>query len=215
MKKALFSGLLLVAMTFRAQAQFTSPIISMPIEEKISRKQIVHQSITGIQMGQGKTLAGQALTVAGNIKGVMDKTVALHKEWYDGLLKISTGVRNYRRVQEIYTMQQSMISEYGRVVPNLRQQGLTAAQASSATTMYSGLLQENIGLLSELVSVLSANHAKLSDPERLEFINNIADRMQQQNELSTYLTNKCAALGEQQRQTAVDQKSLLSLMGTK
>lgn len=214
MKKILLPALL-AAVSFRAQAQFTSPIISMPVEEGISRKQIVHQSVTGIQMGQGKTLAGQALTVAGNIKGIMDKTVALHKEWYDGLLQVSTGIRNYRRVQEIYTAQSDMIGLYGRVVPTLRQQGLTATQASSATNMYSGLLQENVGLITELVGVLSANRAKMTDPERMEFINNVADRMQAQHELATYLTNKCAALGKSQRQTIIDQKSVLALMGAK
>jgi hypothetical protein len=190
-------------------------VISAPIAEKISRKQITHQTITGIQMVEGKGLAGQMKVVSGQIKGVIDKTQQLHDTWYSSLLQISSGVRNYRRVREIYDAQAGMIQQYSTVQSSLARKGLTTAQVSEAGKTYTALLTENVGLIGDLVGVLSANRAKMTDPERLEFINNIADRMNDQQELFTYYTSKCEALAQQQQQAAADTKSLLVLTGGK
>jgi hypothetical protein len=209
-----FFALGLALLAGPAYAQMPA-VISAPISEKISRKQITHQSITAVQMGTAKGLAGQMKVVSGQIKGVIDKTQQLHDTWYSSLLQISSGVRNYRRVREIYDTQASMIQAYSTVQADLTRKGLTTAQASEAGKTYTALLTENVGLISDLVGVLSANRAKMTDPERLEFINSIADRMNGQQELFTYYTRKCAALGQQQQQAAIDAKSLLVLTSGK
>lgn len=210
--KHLALGLALLAGPAYAQLP---AVISAPISEKISRKQITHQSITAVQMGTAKGLAGQMKVVSGQIKGVIDKTQQLHDTWYSSLLQISSGVRNYRRVREIYDVQSAMIQQFSTVQGDLARKGLTPAQVSEAGTTYTALLTENIGLISDLVGVLSANRAKMTDPERLEFINGIADKMSSQQELFTYYTLKCQALAQQQQQAAADTKSLLVLTGGK
>lgn len=196
-----------------ATPAFAQYVISAPVAEGMSRQQVVHQGITDVQMGTAKGLAAQMKKVNNQITGITDKTKVLHETWFNSLLAISSGVRSYRRVKEIYDAQTSMISQYSRILPKLRTQGLTSAQISSATTVYGGILQENIGLISELVEVLSANRAKMTDPERLEFINNVADRMVAQQELMSFVTSKCTALAAQQRQVIVDRNSVLALMG--
>lgn len=205
-------GLVLLAGPVYAQLP---AVISAPIAEKISRKQITHQSITGIQMGTAKGLAGQMKVVSGQIKGVIDKTQQLHDTWYSSLLQISSGVRNYRRVREIYDAQASMIQQFSSVQSDLARKGLTPAQVSEAGKTYTALLTENIGLIGDLIGVMSAGKAKMTDPERLEFINSIADQMSSQQELFTYYTRKCEALAQQQQQAAIDAKSLLVLTGGK
>lgn len=202
----------LVAGAHRAYAQLPA-VISAPISEQISRKQITHQTISGTLLAQGKALAGDMTAVSGQIKGVIDQTQQLHDQWYSSLLQISTGVRTYRRVQEIYDHQTGMIGLYSSILPELRTKGLSTAQLSGATTIYQGILNENIGLLSELVGVLSAGKAKMTDPERIEFINNIADKIGSQHDLMNYYTSKCRAIARMQAQTAQDHASVLSLMG--
>jgi len=206
--------LALVLLAGPACAQLPA-VISAPIAEKMSRNQINHQLITDVQMGTAKSLAGKMKVVSGQIKGVIDKTQQLHDTWYSGLLQISSGVRNYRRVKEIYDAQAAMIQQYSTVQGNLARKGLTAAQVSEAGKTYTALLVENVGLIGDLVGVLSTGKAKMTDPERLEFINNIADRMGAQQELFTYFTSKCEALAQQQQQAAADTKSLLTLIGSK
>lgn len=190
-------------------------VISAPISEQISRKQITHQTVSGTLLAQGKALAGDMTAVSGQIKGVIDQTQQLHDQWYSSLLQVSAGVRGYRRVQEIYNHQTAMISLYSSAIPELRSQGLTSNQLTGASTVYQGMLSENVELIGELIGVMSAGKAKMTDPERIEFINNIADKISGQHDLMNYYTNKCRAVATQQAQASKDRASMLSFLGGK
>jgi hypothetical protein len=78
--------------------------------------------------------------------------------------------------------------------------------------MYQGILQENIGLMSELAGVLSTGKSKMTDPERIEFIDNIADRIVRQHHLMNYFSNKCRAIAQQQAQQVQDREAMNALM---
>ncbi|MBF9239838.1 hypothetical protein I2I05_20760 [Hymenobacter sp. BT683] len=160
-------------------------------------------------------LAGDLKTVSGQIKGVIDKTQQLHDQWYSSLLQISAGVRNYRRVREIYAHQSAMISQFSAVIPELRTKNLSPAQLGEASRVYQGLLQENIALLGELAGVLSAGRAKMTDPERIEFIDNIADRIGEQHNRMNYFSSKCRAIAQQQAQQAQDRESMRAFMSAR
>lgn len=187
-------------------------VISAPIAEKSSRKQIVHQGVSATLLGQGKVLANDMKVVSGQIKGVIDKTQALHDQWYSSLLQISAGVRNYRRVREIYTHQGDMINQFSSVIPELRTKQLTPAQLTEATTVYQGILTENIALLGELAGILASSKAKMTDPERIEFIDNIADRITKQHNLMNYFSDKCRAIAQHQAQQVQDREAMNAFM---
>ncbi|TDN39862.1 hypothetical protein E4631_23200 [Hymenobacter sp. UV11] len=214
MKTTKFFALAFALGAHQAYAQLPA-VISAPISEKISRKQITHQTVSGTLLAQGKALAGDMTAVSGQIKGVVDKTQQMHDQWYSSLLSISAGVRGYRRVQEIYNHQTSMISLYGSALSELRQKGLSSNQLAGATNVYQGMLSENVELIGELIGVMSAGKAKMTDPERIEFINNIADKMGSQHDLMNYYTNKCRAVATLQAQAAKDRASMLSFLGGK
>ena len=209
-----FLALGLALLAGPAYAQLPA-VISAPISEKISRKQIVHQGVSTTLLGQGKLLAGDMKVVSGQIKGVIDKTQALHDQWYSSLLQISAGVRNYRRVREIYTHQSEMISQFARAIPELRTKQLSPAQLSEASTLYQGILTENIALLGELAGVMNSSQAKMTDPERIEFIDNIADRILEQHNLMNYFSNKCRAIAQHQAQQVQDRESMQAFMGAR
>lgn len=203
--------LMLLLLAGPAYAQLPA-VISAPIAEAQSRKQLVHQGISTTLLGQGKKLAGDMKEVSRRIKGIIDQTQQLHDQWYRGLQQISSEVRNYRRVREIYSHQSEMITQFATVIPELRTQRLSPAQLGEAALVYQGILQENIALLGELAGVLSAGQAKMTDPERLEFIDNIADRIVGQHHLMSYFSNKCRAIAQLQAQEAQDRESLHAFM---
>lgn len=200
-------GLVLLAAPADAQS-----VISAPIAESQSRKQVVHQGVSTTLLGQGKLLANDMKVVSGKIKGIIDKTQQLHDQWYSSLLQISAGVRNYRRVREIYTHQSEMINQFATAIPELRTKQLSPAQLSEASTVYQALLQENVALLGELSGVLSASRAKMTDPERIEFIDNIADRIARQHHLMNYFSNKCRAIAQHQAQQVQDREAMSAFM---
>ena len=207
--KSIFPLLPLVLLAGPVAAQY---VITAPIAEGQSRQQVVHQGVSTTLLGQGKALANDMKVVSGQIKGVIDKTQQLHDQWYSSLLQISSGVRNYRRVREIYTHQSEMIGQFSVIIPELRTKQLSASQLSEASTVYQGILQENIALLGELAGVLSAGRAKMTDPERIEFIDNIADRIGEQHNLLNYFTSKCRAIAQMQAQQVHDRESLHAFM---
>lgn len=207
--KFLALGLALIAGPAYAQLP---AVISAPIAEKSSRKQIFHQGISATLLGQGKGLAADMKQVSGQIKGVIDKTQALHDQWYSSLLQISAGVRNYRRVKEIYTHQGDMIIQFSNVIPELRTKQLSPVQLTEATMMYQAILTENIALLGELAGIMNAGQSKMTDPERIEFIDNIADRIEKQHNVMNYFSNKCRAIAQQQAQRIQDRESINAFM---
>lgn len=188
-------------------------VISAPIAESSSRKQIVYQGVSTTLLGRGKALAGDMQVVSGKIKGIVDQTQALHAQWYSSLLQISAGVRNYRRVREIYAAQASMISQFSSGVADLR--GLSPNQVTEAAQVYQVLLQENVALIGELATIMTTNRAEMTDPQRIKFINKIGDKMQQQQYLMTYYTNKCRAVALSQQQAIQDRASVLTLVGAR
>ncbi|WP_426491222.1 hypothetical protein [Hymenobacter sp. 102] len=206
------SKMLTLVLTLLAGPACAQAVISAPVAEQSSRKQIFHQGVSTTLMGQGKKLAGDMKAVSGQIKGIVDKTQQLHDQWYSSLLQISAGVRNYRRVREIYTHQGEMINQFAGAIPELRAQRLTPAQLSEASTVYQTILQENVALLGELAGVLSANKAKMTDPERIEFIDNIADRISKQHDLMNYFSNKCRAIAQHQAQQVRDREAVNAFM---
>ncbi|MDF7813922.1 hypothetical protein [Hymenobacter sp. YC55] len=209
------SKLILLGLTLWAHQAYAQlpAVISAPISEKISRKQIVHQGVSATLLATGKSLANSMTKVSGVIKGITDQTQALHAQWYSSLLNISPGVRNYRRVQEIYDAQTAMISQFSSGVSELRTRGLTPVQVNEAAGTYQALLQENISLISELATILAANKAQMTDPQRVKFINKIADKMVAQKNVMTYHTSKCRALAQKQQQEKQDQATLMALIG--
>lgn len=211
MKATQFLALTLALGAHQAAAQLPA-LISAPIAEKISRKQITHQTVSGTLLAQGKALAGDMKAVSGQIKGVIDQTQQLHERWFSSLLQVSAGVRGYRRVQEIYDHQTAMIALYRSVLAELSQRGFTAEQLAGATKVYQGMLSENIGLIGELLGVMSAGRAKMTDPERIGFINNIADKMAGQQELMNYYSTKCRAIATLQAQASQDRASMRSFL---
>ncbi|MCA8833353.1 hypothetical protein [Hymenobacter pini] len=206
------SRMLTLGLTLLAGPACAQAVISAPVAEQSSRKQIFHQGVSTTLLGQGKKLAGDMKVVSGQIKGIIDKTQQLHDQWYSSLLQISAGVRNYRRVREIYTHQSEMINQFAGAIPELRAQRLTPAQLSEASTVYQTILQENVALLGELAGVLSANKAKMTDPERIEFIDNIADRISKQHDLMNYFSNKCRAIAQHQAQQVRDREAVNAFM---
>ena len=212
-----FTTMLLLGLGLSAQLGFAQApaVISAPIAESSSRKQIVHQGVSTTLLGRGKALAGDMQVVSGKIKGIVDQTQALHAQWYSSLLQISAGVRNYRRVREIYAAQASMISQFSSGVADLRGRGLSPNQVTEAAQIYQVLLQENVALIGELATIMTTNRAEMTDPQRIKFINKIGDQMQQQQYLMSYYTNKCRAVALSQQQVLQDRASVLTLVGAR
>jgi hypothetical protein len=78
---------------------------------------------------------------------------------------------------------------------------------------YTVLLTENVGLLDDLTIILTPGAAKMTDAQRLKFINKISDKVTHQYQLVAYFTKRNQAIVTEQAAAARDNLTLKKLYG--
>lgn len=148
-------------------------------------------------------------------KVLSEKNMTMAKTWYDGLQQVSGAVRSYRRVRTIFEKQGKIISSYSTAIEVFRKSPfVTPAQLSSMRTVYSKLLLESANTLDDLRTVVSPAIFKMTDAERLRFIDQMDAKITKQYELVDYFTKLNMGRMNVAKQAAQDQASVLALMGT-
>jgi hypothetical protein len=179
---------------------------------------------SGVQTGLQNTMKGleaaaNKLVALGVKEQELTKTYSLknmeqHKAWYDGLLKVSSAVRNYRRVRAIYTKQTQIISTYSTAINVLRtSRYITPAQLTEMVTIYTKLLAEGANTVSDLATITSPAMLKMTDAERMEFIDTLDAKITDQLGLVNYFTRRNMMVLKTAQQAEQDHQALLSLMG--
>jgi hypothetical protein len=206
---AVLAGLGLVAHPTRAQF-----VISAPIAEGQAEKQAGHQGILTVLKDLGNTVVKKGNDTQALIKSLEDQTVQMHDEWYSSLLKINSMVANYQQVKSIWTYQNRTMSLYTQNIGQLRANPyLTPTQIQGMVKGYTLLLAENVGLLDDLTTILTPGAAKMTDAQRLKFINNISDKVTHQYQLVSYFTKRNQVIVTEQAQAARDNLTLKKLYG--
>ena len=194
-----------------AHAQF---VISAPIAEGQATKQAGHQGFLTILKDLGNTVVKKGNDTQAIIKSLEDQTVQLHDEWYSSLLKINSVVANYQQVKSIWSYQNRTLSLYTQNISQLRANPyLTPTQFQGMVKGYTTLLAENVGLLDDLTTILTPGAAKMTDAQRLKFINKISDKVTHQYQLVAYFTKRNQTIATQQTQAALDAQTLKKLYG--
>jgi archaellum component FlaG (FlaF/FlaG flagellin family) len=206
---AVLAGLGLAARPARAQL-----IISAPIAENQATQQAGHQGFLTALKGLGNAIMKDGNDTQSVIKSLEDQTASMHEEWYTSLLKISSVVANYQQVNRIWDYQTRTLSLYTQNIGQLRQSPyLTPAQVQGMVRGYTVLITENAGLLDDLTTILTPGQVKMTDAQRLKFINRIAEKAAHQYQLVAYFTRRNQALASQQGQAAHDSQTLKKLYG--
>lgn len=206
---AVLAGLGLAARPARAQF-----VISAPIAEGQATKQAGHQGILTVLKDLGNTVVKKGNDTQAIIKSLEDQTVQMHDEWYSSLLKINSVVANYQQVKSIWNYQNRTMSLYTQNIAQLRANPfLTPNQFQGMVKGYTTLLAENVGLLDDLTTILTPGSAKMTDAQRLKFINKISDKVTHQYQLVAYFTKRNQTIATQQTQAAQDAQTLKKLYG--
>ncbi len=206
---AVLTGLGLAARPAHAQL-----VISAPIAEGQATKQAGHQGFLTVLKDLGNTVMKEGNDTQAIIKTLESQTVELHDEWYTSLLKINSVVTNYQQVKKIWGYQSRTLDLYSQNIGQLRANPyLTPTQIQGMVKGYTVLITENVGLLDDLTTILTPGAAKMTDAQRLKFINRIADKAAHQYQLVSYFTRRNQAIASQQTQAAVDAQTLKKLYG--
>lgn len=112
------------------------------------------------------------------ISGWAKKQRDLYRDYYEELMKIKAVITYYQRIRDITAKQQALVADYQRAWALLGQEGrFTAAERAYMQRVYDGILQESLGNIEHIFTIVESFTTSMSDAQRLELINAAADRI--------------------------------------
>lgn len=197
----------------RASAQL---VVTAPVLEVQSGVQTGLQNTMKVLSNAANKLVSQGVGEQELTKVFSEKNMLMAKNWYDGLQQVSSAVRDYRKVRLIFSKQTAIITQYSQAVEVLRKSAyVRPEQLTAMTATYSKLLLESSNTISDLSTVVSPALFKMTDAERMRFIDQLDAKITEQAALVDYFTRRNFVMMQQQQQQAVDMQSLQALTGHK
>lgn len=210
MKKTiiLISLLFLTALpVFRAWAQKNeTEQLLLNVEKLAQFKQILADMKKGYEILEG----GYS-----TIRNISEGNFNLHKAFLDGLLEVSPVVRSYRRVTDISKYQIMLVREYRQAFDRFRKDdNFNSNELAYIGRVYDKLFNESVRNLDELLMVITAGKARMSDDERLLAIDRIYTDMEDKLSFLRYFNNNTKVLAVQrakERNDAIAMKKIYGL----
>lgn len=191
---------------FRASAQADEIAqLILNIEKLAQFKQILSDMKKGYEI-----LSGGYNT----IKNISEGNFSLHKAFLDGLMEVSPTVRNYRRVADITNYQIILVKEYRKAYDRFRQDNnFNADELAYLGRVYDNLFKESLRNLDELLTVITAGKARMSDDERLQAIDRIYADMQDKLTFLRHFNNNTTILAVQRAKERNDAQTIRKIYG--
>lgn len=174
--------------------------------EKLTQfKQILSDMKRGYQILEGGYNA---------IKGISEGNFSLHKAFLDGLMEVSTAVRNYCRVVDIINCQVALIREYKNAYKHFKgSNNFNNDELNYLSRVYNNLLKGSLRNLDELATIITAGTMPMSDAERLQAIDRIYAAMQDKLMFLRHFNNSASILAIQRAKERNDAKSIQKIYG--
>ena len=138
----------------------------------------------------------------------------MHKAFLDGLMEVSPTVRNYRRVADITNYQIILVKEYRKAYERFRQDNnFNADELAYLGRVYDNLFKESLRNLDELLTVITAGKARMSDDERLQAIDRIYADMQDKLTFLRHFNNNTTILAVQRAKERNDAQTIRKIYG--
>jgi hypothetical protein len=187
MKRKLLTILLLLGMLVPVQ-QAQSQIIILDII-KAAVKKVIKAVDLKIQRQQNKViwLQNAQKTLENTMSKLKLKEISewsekqrkLYDDYFRELSKVKNAISNYRRVKEIVTRQLQLVEEYKRAWNLLKQdKHFNTQELDNMYRVYTGILDESLKNIDQLVLVTSSFSTQMSDGKRLELIHVAAENLE-------------------------------------
>lgn len=169
------------------QAQSAIPILEI-IRQGV--KKAIRAVDLMIQRLQNKTIALQnAAKVLENklsrlklneIAEWTERQRQLYKKYYDELWKVRNTLATYKRIRQILERQQQIIEEYRFTWRMINQdKHFTRSEIDYMYRVYTGILNESVHNLDQILLVINSFQTQMTDGKRLEVINKAGDNIEQ------------------------------------
>ncbi len=151
-----------------------------------------------------------------SIKNISEGNFNLHKEFLDGLLKVSPAIKKYAKVADIISFQIKIVKEGKAALSEFKgSKQFTVAEIEYMGTVYSNLLGQSAKTLDELAMILTAGKLRMSDDERLKAIDGIYEEVMEQYTFLNEFNNGTAILSLQREKEKMDVDLMRKIHGLK
>lgn len=134
------------------------------------------------------------------IKDISSGNFSLHKTFLDALMEVSPAVKKYKRVTDIINYQALIVKRYKEAFNRFKEDKVfTAKEIDYISKVYSNLFRESIKSLDELFMVITAGELRMTDDERLQAIDRIHARIEDQFAFLTNFNNSTSYLALQRK----------------
>ena len=191
---------------FRASAQSAEiQQLLLNVEKLTEFKQILSDMKKGYQILEGGY---------NTIKDISEGNFSLHKAFLDGLMEVSPTVRNYKRVGDIVNYQIILVREYRNVYDRFQSDGnFNSQELAYLGRVYDNLFDESLRNLDELLVIITAGKARMSDDERLQAIDRIYADMQDKLMFLRHFNNNTTILAVQRAKERNDARTIRNSYG--
>ncbi len=102
----------------------------------------------------------------------------LYGNYYNELWQVKSIIAYYERIKDMTEKQAALVSQYNRTWNLLKQdKHFSVGELEYMQKVYSGILQESVKNLDEVLVVINSFKTQMSDAKRLELVNKAADRV--------------------------------------
>ena len=113
------------------------------------------------------------------VKDISEGDFNLHNDFLNKLLGVNPFIKSYKKIADIISYQQKILSEYKTAFSNFKSSGsFTIEEITYLSNVYNNLFNKSLKNLDELLMVITAGTMRMSDDERLAAIDKIFIDMQ-------------------------------------
>lgn len=191
---------------------------------KAALKKVIKAIDLQVQRLQNKTIALQnAQKVLENklsqlkldeIGGWVKKQKDLYQNYYDELWKVKSAIAYYKRIRDIIEAQKDLVNEYKHAYELTRQdKNFSPEELDYIYSVYSGIINESIKNVDQILLVINSFSLQMSDAERLNFINHCADNLEKQISDLRAFTSQNISVSMQRAKDQQELQTIKSLYG--
>jgi hypothetical protein len=113
-----------------------------------------------------------------DITSWVQKQKDLYSQYFKELWEVKTLITTYGRIKSIATVQGHIVSAYKMAWRTIQQdKHFTADEISYMGSVYTGILNQTVDNISQLLVVVNSFATEMSDAKRLEIINHVGDKV--------------------------------------
>lgn len=138
----------------------------------------------------------------------------LFSTYYDELWQIKSTIAYYQRIKDVAARQIALVNRYHQAWSLLRQdRHFSAAELQQMMSVYTGILAASEQNLDDVMNVVISGKTQMSDEQRLELINQAADRLDENYSDLTSFNTENRMLSLQRSKSLADTKTTKQLYG--